>query len=209
MKRRTVLMLDNIAYIAAAILFPVLPAYVLYKALPARTSVKGPFKGLNIQLSGAFGGYFLLVLAVLSFVQLVLIPRRSAAVLSAEIENLQNQIKNLQTTLNSNYEVYRVEGQVETTGMSVKPRIAIVPPKETLDNGTFNELLVPVSRGQHGELVFPRLQVTHPDYETDGNSILDLNDPPGPGFKRYTIRRDDMAKTLSVEDTIKLSPKTP
>src|SRR5215813_3133339 len=119
MKRRTVLMLDNIAYIAAAILFPVLPAYILYKALPARTSVKGPFKGLNIQLSGAFGGYFLLVLAVLSFVQLVLITRKSAAKLSGEIETkkkensiLANEIKKLQKTLKANYEVYRVEGQV-------------------------------------------------------------------------------------------------
>ncbi len=47
--------------LAALLLVPLVPAYILYKNLPSKTSVKGPFKGLNIQLTGSFGGYFLLV----------------------------------------------------------------------------------------------------------------------------------------------------
>jgi len=47
--------------LAALLLVPLVPAYILYKNLPSKTSVKGPFRGLNIQLTGSFGGYFLLV----------------------------------------------------------------------------------------------------------------------------------------------------
>jgi hypothetical protein len=49
------------------ILLPLVPAYILYKNLPGRAFVSGPFKGWNIRLSGAFAGYFALVLLVFSF----------------------------------------------------------------------------------------------------------------------------------------------
>jgi hypothetical protein len=48
--------------VVLAILVPIIPAFLLYKSLPARTTVSGPFKGLNIQLSGSFAGYFIIVL---------------------------------------------------------------------------------------------------------------------------------------------------
>ena len=48
--------------LAAVLLLPLIPAFLLYKFLPSRTSVSGPFKGLNLKLTGAFGGYFLLVI---------------------------------------------------------------------------------------------------------------------------------------------------
>ncbi len=44
------------------LLLPIIPAYILYKSLPSEAQVDGPFKGLNIKLTGAFGGYFLLVM---------------------------------------------------------------------------------------------------------------------------------------------------
>ena len=47
------------------LLLPLIPAFLLYKFLPSKTNVSGPFKGLNIKLTGAFGGYFLLVLTSL------------------------------------------------------------------------------------------------------------------------------------------------
>ena len=53
---------EIIYLLAAVLLLPLVPAYILYKTLPSRTTVTGPFRGLNIQLTGAFGGYFLLVL---------------------------------------------------------------------------------------------------------------------------------------------------
>lgn len=45
---------------------PTIPAYLLFKALPAsRGSVEGKLQGLEIKLGGAFAGYFALVLLVL------------------------------------------------------------------------------------------------------------------------------------------------
>ena len=55
-------MVQHIVYLCAILLIPIVPAYILYKLLPNETKVSGPFKGLNIQLTGSFGGFFLLVL---------------------------------------------------------------------------------------------------------------------------------------------------
>jgi hypothetical protein len=48
--------------LSAVLLLPLIPAFLLYRFLPSKTSVAGPFKGLSVKLTGAFGGYFLLVL---------------------------------------------------------------------------------------------------------------------------------------------------
>ncbi len=54
--------------IAVIVLIPMIPALILYVVLPSRATVSGPFKGLNIRLQGAFGGYFVLVLVVVGVV---------------------------------------------------------------------------------------------------------------------------------------------
>jgi len=48
------------------VLLPVFPAYLLFKALPSTAIVKGPLQGLNLDLSGAFGGYFALILTLIA-----------------------------------------------------------------------------------------------------------------------------------------------
>src|SRR5882724_11224112 len=53
-----------------ALLLPLTPAFVLFKKLPSQAIVKGPFKGLNLQLSGAFAGYFTLALIMQGYVLL-------------------------------------------------------------------------------------------------------------------------------------------
>lgn len=44
------------------VLIPIVPAVILYRLFEQRTIVKGPFKGLRLDLSGAFAGYFLVLL---------------------------------------------------------------------------------------------------------------------------------------------------
>lgn len=43
-------------------LLPLIPSFLLYKFLPSKSTATGPFKGLNLKLSGAFAGYFILLL---------------------------------------------------------------------------------------------------------------------------------------------------
>lgn len=58
----------TILLLAAILLIPLIPAVIIYLLLPSKTNVKGPFKGLSLNLTGAFGGYFLLVLVAAGIV---------------------------------------------------------------------------------------------------------------------------------------------
>ena len=58
-------MTDNFYLALAAILiFPLIPAFFIYKYLPVGkgddVDVSGPFSGLSLKLKGAFAAYFLL-----------------------------------------------------------------------------------------------------------------------------------------------------
>jgi hypothetical protein len=82
--------------LAAVLLLPLVPAFLLYKFLPSRTSVGGPFKELNIKLTGAFGGYFLLVITAIG-VFFPLLKNEQAKL----IEQQNEKIEELENTMNS------------------------------------------------------------------------------------------------------------
>jgi hypothetical protein len=65
--------MSQFATLFCVILLPILPAYILFKALPASGSVDGKLQGLEIKLSGAFAGYFAVVLLIVAN-QKALIP---------------------------------------------------------------------------------------------------------------------------------------
>jgi hypothetical protein len=47
------------------IMVPVFPAFLLFKALPSKAIITGPLQGFNVNLSGAFGAYFALVVLLI------------------------------------------------------------------------------------------------------------------------------------------------
>jgi len=55
----------SIVFLVFVIVLPLLPAYLLFKYLPAPGSVEGPLKGLNIRFSGAFAGYLVIFFSLL------------------------------------------------------------------------------------------------------------------------------------------------
>ena len=83
--------------VAGFVLIPMIPALILYKVLPSRAKVSGPFKGLNINLQGAFGGYIVLVLVVVG----VVVPQR-----------LSTQ-RQLSANSYPKYETWNVEGSLK------------------------------------------------------------------------------------------------
>jgi hypothetical protein len=58
---------NNLIVIAALILLPLIPAFILFKILPSRAVVKGPLAGLDVSLGGAFGGYVALTVFIATF----------------------------------------------------------------------------------------------------------------------------------------------
>ncbi len=56
-----------IKHLIVVFLIPVIPAFLFYKIIPSKTFVKGPFQGLQIDMSGAFAGYFILLLMIFVF----------------------------------------------------------------------------------------------------------------------------------------------
>ncbi len=89
-------MADNFYLVLAAILLiPIIPAYILYKFLPAsETDVSGPYQGLSLKLKGAFAGYFLLVIVGLAL-QYVIMNNKQGRM----IESLSAQAKQRDTTI--------------------------------------------------------------------------------------------------------------
>jgi hypothetical protein len=91
------------------LLLPLVPAFLLYKFLPSKTNVSGPFKGLNVKLTGAFGGYFLLVLTSLGIFFPILKNQQQK-----EIELLQQKITELLNNAGKQ-ENWRLHGMVVST----------------------------------------------------------------------------------------------
>jgi hypothetical protein len=107
------------------ILLPILPAFILYKFLPGNViTVKGPFKGLKVDMAGAFAGYFLLFIGCFLLVKQMIFEKPDR------------------------YEVWTVKAMiydeygVPLSKIKNKPDVSITPPAD-IDNGIF-EFHIPV-----------------------------------------------------------------
>jgi hypothetical protein len=177
--------IEDVLRVLVGVLVPIVPAYVLYKNLPNRTVVKGPFQGLNVQLSGSFGGYFLLTL-IIFFCPHV----------------WQEQPK---------LELWEIKGRVECKdcvyGQEIdRLSISLNPPNVSLlDSGDFRAQITRAPR-QTGQVSFPILVVQHPDFQT---ITIDLNEgAPEYGQQTLRLRRDQATRTITVEDALVLQKKS-
>jgi hypothetical protein len=184
--------------LAAVLLLPLIPAFLLYKFLPSRTSVSGPFKGLNLKLTGAFGGYFLLVITSIG-VFFPLLKNEQAKI----IEQQDQRIKELETTMNG-HQQWVMKGNVVSTS-----------PKQTKvffdESGTnfyetgefamnFNAEL------QNGKPALPKaLCIFNKD---DGYKVLNLSrDFNSPDIKAFGINFIDSSHTIMIDSAIDIQSK--
>lgn len=109
-------MTDNFYLALAAILIiPIIPAYILYKFLPASdTDVSGPFKGLTLKMKGAFAGYFLLVLIALGLQYVLMSNKQEKEIhrLSAALKQSDSIVAQLNTRLTGAVTDWYVKGLV-------------------------------------------------------------------------------------------------
>ena len=180
--------MSDLVLISFVVLLPLTPAYILYKALPSKAKASGPFKGLNIQLSGAFAGYFLLVMLVTGFIMSR--PR----------------------PLDPRHEVWRLSGNIKvdntwTEADLAKLQISLIPGNQRVyPNGDF-EILVAPEVGEGNTLKFPKLLIRQDGYQ---NVTVDLDKAEaGFGQLTYAVSKDYRTKDLEVKTAIELTRDTP
>lgn len=130
----------NIVALLIIILVPIVPSYLLFRLLPADAVVTGPFKGLRIDLSGGFAGYFLIFLVLVG--------------IRGSFES-------------TNYEKWIVNGQIVlpdvTTSAYVDPRYVTlsVPSLRSDSDGNFS---LDFLRTSDGQFDYPHLYIDYPGY---------------------------------------------
>jgi hypothetical protein len=135
------------------ILLPIVPAYLLFKALPSNAQVNGPWQGLQIKLGGAFAGYCFVLIILLHF------------------HNLW-----------SPYEVWELHGVVvDENGLPLEkmdPNTVVTRPPivQAPGSGKFS-IMFNTSTGIGGEMQYPTVVISAPGYHEEPIS-LDPKDPP-------------------------------
>ena len=170
--------MEIIIYVAAVLFLPLLPAFILYKLLPSRATVNGPFRGLTINLSGAFAGYFLLVLIATFMVR----------------EHIQRDYES------RNFQVWKVIGKVSSPenyqDFAGKPVVRFEPkPINVFSDGHF-ELEIIVRRSSTGSdsMDFPKVLFGGPTHKKETRYIK-FNDE---------FHVDPKTRTIAFKDEILL-----
>jgi phosphotransferase system glucose/maltose/N-acetylglucosamine-specific IIC component len=165
--------------LAAIILLPVLPAFLLFKALPSSAEVTGPFKSLTIKLGGAFAGYFAILLVIFS------------------THNIWNPPPI--------YQVWQINGSVtDTQGNAIQPfdptDIALAPPPlQPLVDGKFT-LSFSTWPGQGGGTEYPTLLISHKNFRPVTISLDPSNPPKSPDLASSHMTWDKKHLLISIQN---------
>ncbi len=170
-------MYQDLVYLAAIVLLPLLPAYILYKALPSSADVSGPLAGLTVKLGGGFGGYFVLVMVLL----LYFAPKAP------------------------DVEVWTVAGKTGFAGGDQTPPSSIMisqqPRSLDLGSGGVFNMAILVKRDPRKNLEFPVLLAEHPGYAT---ASVDLSEKPPPFAKDYKVVFDRSSRRITINEPVLL-----
>jgi hypothetical protein len=184
--------------LAAVLLLPLIPAFLLYKFLPSRTSVGGPFKGLNIKLTGAFGGYFLLVITAIG-VFFPLLKNEQAKI----IEQQNEKIKELENTMSS-HQQWVMKGNILSTSPKQTKVFFDQRGTDFYETGEFSMNFN--TELENGKPVLPKaLCIFNKD---DGYKVLNLSrDFNSTDIKNFGINFDDSAHLIKIDSAIDIQSK--
>lgn len=185
--------------LAAILLMPLIPAFLLYKFLPSKTNVGGPFKGLSLKLTGAFAGYFLLVISAMSVFYFLMKNQQAKT-----IEELEAKLAAAEQAgkATENWKMYGV--------------VASTSPKET--NMFFDktgaqfeptgEFELPFSASKEGSKTNLPKSVCIYNYK-DGYRVINLSREfaGNADIKNLEIQFNDTAKTIHVGKVINIQTK--
>jgi hypothetical protein len=161
---------DVIVLAGTIVLLPLIPAFLLYYFLPAKTHVSGPFKGLRIQLTGAFAGYFLVAIGTATFV-------------TSQLKTLQLKAAQL-WTLRGSLELHPPTDSSFSVDLLVRPP----DPEGVRSDGSFEIKDVPVLKGM--ELT---LEVRMPSHGTQMVHFWRSKDD-----SLYEVKYDEAEQTIVI-----------
>lgn len=192
--------LNLLLHLATVLIIPLIPAFILYKFLPSKTMVNGPFKGLNLNLTGAFGGYFLLVLISIAFTHFVLTNQLSDNLKISQntISDLNKQITGLNSTIEqekNKYHSWKMIGELDSKSPETT-KIFIDEENISINSlGKFNASLV-VKTGNDGKINLPGAVCFF--NKGEGYSVIDLT-------QKQEATIDTAASEIKINEKIKFS----
>lgn len=179
---------ENLIYIGAAVLLPLIPAFILYKILPAKANLVGPLGKFTLKLSGAFAGYFALVIIVFGFVYSR--PKPAAPCPEPPKER---------------YMVYKVQGLIEPIvdgeDLIKDSNITLHPWMEISRSGLF-ELFVAVDQDSNAGV--KSLEIMHEGFLPESIPLTDKLPDNITSNQKYPVKFDESTKTIYVQGRIKL-----
>jgi hypothetical protein len=194
--------------IGAILLLPLIPAVILYKFFEQKTIVRGPFKGLRIDLAGAFAGYFLLFITCLGalFGPLQQTKNYKKEVdKNSELEKRVTQLEaeNAALTDKAGTETaWTVQGHIKLEGSDTQliegVTIATLPPPQILHDGSFEVRVVKdKSSGKLPRL--PALEISKAKYLPE---VVHLEESGKRIGQTYNKNIDEDARMITIDDLI-------
>lgn len=189
---------DPVIYYLLWILAPVMPAYAMFKWLPSDATANGPFKGLKWKLSGAFAGYFLIVLISWEF---------ASDLKQAALSEHAAKLAAAQAELG---EPWTITGHIQKEDGSAPQEARFLTQPPVLDirrDGSFS-LQVLLPRRKSGEVLPPDLLINCDRYKTVSIPLpWDETKPEfAIGGARYSASRNPANRTIAIKPSIALEP---
>lgn len=176
---------------------PLVPAILLYKLFEQKTFVSGPFQGLRLDLSGAFAGYFLILLLCSGLLYGPLDRGRELRNEIAKLTDQLNDAKDLGTAWTVSGTIRLKDSQYASLqGASV----TIFPAPRITRDGVFQIQVVRDKSGTSPRL--PPIEISNPGYFPE---TVHLEPMSGKLGKQYNKTIDQKNRTLAIDDPIELT----
>ncbi len=133
---------SNIVVLLIVILVPIIPAYLLFKFLPSTAVADGPLQGLKINLTGGFGGYFLIFLTLIG--------------IRSSFEG-------------TTYEMWAVHGELIASDTGILRYVDqryVTLSAPSMRSDSLENLSLTFLRSSDGVYDYPHLQINYPNYQT-------------------------------------------
>jgi hypothetical protein len=178
------------------IVTPLVPAILLYKLFEQKTVVSGPFQGLRLDLSGAFAGYFLVLLLCTG---LLYGPIENGRELRNEIATLTNQLEDVKD-LGTAWTVSGTIRLKDSPNASMQPSITIFPAPRITRDGVFEIQVLRDKSGTSPRL--PPIEISNPGFFPETIHLEPMSAKLGKQYNKTIVRKD---RTLTIDEPIELT----